>query len=145
MNAKGQALLETVAFFAMLSVLLAGWAGLTRWILVREKILLGVEESALLYSSGHFTPGEVRRATLDFMTHGTPALDATHLRIAIGRYPGFLGFYYQLDQIMIRYSNPEGWYWLLRANPVIEEQCVIRHAPTYWAPFQPWGGPAVPW
>lgn len=146
MNTRGQALIETAVFFLALSVLLGGLAGFTKWIAVREKLLLAAREGALLYSSGHWQRSEVEDRMRQFLTNGSPPLNPDGIQVSVHPLSGsIMGWFSGLDESDAQYTPPGGWNYLLGANPTIKEKCVIKHAPQYWAPQQPWGGPAVPY
>jgi hypothetical protein len=144
-NESGQALVEVAVFFMLFSVLMAAFCSFTKWMLVRERILAGTQEAALLYSSGHLTRDVVDREVKYFLTNGTPAIPSDHIQIIYATPDGFWPWFYELDKVTVRYTRDRDWYWLLGFGRVIEESCVIKHAPHYWAPIQPWGGPSVPW
>ncbi len=145
MNNRGQALIETATFFLTLSVLLGGLAGFTKWIAVREKLLLAAKEGALLYSSGHWQRAEVEDRMRQYLIAGSPPLNPDGIKVAVHPLAGIPNHYLELDESVAEYTPPGGWNYLLGADPTITEKCVIRHAPYYWAPLQPWGGPAVPY
>lgn len=145
MNERGQALIETAAFFLALSVLLGGLAGFTKWMAVREKLLLAAKEGALLYSSGHWQRVEVEDRMRKFLMAGSPPLHPDGIRVSVHPLKGLRSQFWGLDESVAGYAPPGGWSYLLGADPVILEKCVIKHAPSYWAPIQPWGGPAVPY
>jgi hypothetical protein len=143
MNWKGQALIEVAVFFMALGVLLSALCGFTRWILVRQKLLMAAKQGAFMYSSGHMRRSEVERRMKGFLQEGSPKLNPKGIRVSVGPIGGLKGTYLPLDQSMASYEPPGGWHPLLRVNSRIVEKCFIRHAAHYWAPFQPWGGPAV--
>ena len=142
-NNHGQALIETAIFFLALSVLLGGLCGFTKWIAVREKLLLAAKEGALLYSSGHWERAEVEERMRRFLMAGSPSLNPDGIHVSVGPVAGVNAWTWELDQSVAQYTPPGGWHYLLCADATITEKCVIKHAPHYWAPFQPWGGPAV--
>jgi hypothetical protein len=143
MNRQGQALIEAAAFFMELAVLSAGLCGFTRWMLVRQKLMIAVKQGALMYSSGHMTRAEVEQRMRLFLQAGMPALDPGQVHVAVRPVPGLSARFYGLDEAVAGYTSPSGWFYLLGADRHMEEKCVIMHAPHYWAPIQPWGGPAV--
>ena len=143
MKNEGQALIETAVFFLAMSVLLAGLAGFTKWFSVREKLLLAAKEGALLYSSGHWERSEVEGRMRQFLTAGSPPLNPAGIVVSVHPLKGVMAWTWELDESVAEYTPPGGWCYLLGADPKISETCVIKHAPHYWAPIQPWGGPAV--
>ena len=143
MNHKGQALIETAVFFLALSVLLTGLAGFTKWMAVREKLLLAAKQGAFLYSSGHWEKAEVENRMRQFLTSGSPPLNSSGIRVSVHALSGINAWFWELDESVAEYTPPGGWCYLLGAPSTIKEKCVIKHAPHYWAPLQPWGGPAV--
>ena len=145
MNNHGQALIETATFFLALSVLLGGLCGFTKWIAVREKLLLAAKDGAILYSSGHWQKAEVEEHMRQFLMAGSPPLNPDGIRVSVGPMPGLNAWTWEFDQSMAEYTPPGGWHYLLGADPKMTEKCVVKHAPHYWAPMQPIGGPAVPY
>jgi hypothetical protein len=143
MNDHGQALIETATFFLALSVLLGGLCGFTKWMAVREKLLLAANEGALLYSSGHWERGEVEARMRQFLAAGSPPLNPDGIHVSVGPAASMKAWTFELDESIAEYAPPGGWHYLLGADPKMTEKCVIKHAPHYWAPIQPWGGPAV--
>ena len=143
MNKKGQALIETAVFFLALSVLLAGLCGFTKWMAVRLKLLTAAKQGAFMYSSGHMQKQEVEQRMRQFLTTGSPALSAQGINVSIHSLDGVTNHFFEFDESVAQYTRPGGWYRLLGADPVITEKCVVKHAAHYWAPVQPWGGPAV--
>ena len=82
MTRHGQALIETAAFFMVFSGLLVCLLGFTQWFAVRQKILMGTREAALLYSSGRMKPVQVRAQVIHYLSTGAPAL-ADYQRIFV--------------------------------------------------------------
>jgi Flp pilus assembly protein TadG len=144
-SCSGQALIEVAMFFMAFSVLLAGFCSFTKWIAVRQKVLLAAKQGALLYSSGHYREPDVRQVMLKYLETGSPELDPSAVTISIGRKRGAVAWSFELDEVRVRYAKPGGWHDVLKIDFDVEEACVIKHAPHYWAPIQPWGGPGVPW
>jgi Flp pilus assembly protein TadG len=144
-TSRGQALVEVAAFFMAFAVLMAAFCSFTHWIAIRQRLLLAAKQGALLYSSGHYRQTEVKAVMRDFLKTGSPALDPANVSISIGRKSGAIAWTFELDEVRVRYTRPRGWHRVLLLGTSLEEVCVIRHAPRYWAPSQPWGGPGVPW
>jgi hypothetical protein len=140
---RGQALIETAVFFLVLSVLLGGFAGFTKWFVVRQKLLLAAKLGALLYSSGHWKKPEVEARMKQFLITGTPALTPAGVRVSVGPHAGLESWIFELDESVASYTPPRGWHSLLSADLTLTEKFVVKHAPKYWAPFQQWAGPAV--
>ena len=145
MNKHGQALIETAVFFMALSVLLAGLVGFTKWFAVREKLLLAAKEGAFLYSAGHLERAEAEQRMSQILSTGYPALNPDGISVSVQPVSGFTDWAWEFDEGVASYTPPGGWSYLLGADPKITETCFIKHAPHYWAPIQPWGGPAVPY
>jgi len=145
MNKRGQALIEVAVFSFSLSILLGGLAGFTKWFAVREKLLLAAQQGALLYSSGHWKRSEVENRMRQFLIGGSPPLNPDGIRVSVHPLSGINAWTWEFDESVAEYVPPGGWNYLLGADPKISEKCVIKHAPHYWAPIQPWGGPAVPY
>jgi hypothetical protein len=142
MNHRGQSLIEVVFFFFGLVFLLAGMTAFTQWFNVRQRLLIAAWEGAQLYSSGHFTKGEVESRVKRFLARGSPALDENQVQVSFNR-PSWSDQWYGIDHVTVSFSTKRGWYHLLGAYPTIKETITVKHAPYYWAPFQPWGGPAI--
>jgi Flp pilus assembly protein TadG len=145
MDNHGQALIETAVLFMALSVLLAGLVGFTKWFAVREKLLLAAKQGAFLYSSGHLERAEVEQRMRDFLSTGSPALNPSGISVSVHPMSGLNAWTLEIDESIAAYTPAQGWYYLLGADPTVTEKCYIKHAPHYWAPLQPWGGPAVPY
>ena len=145
MNNRGQALIETAAFFLMFSGLLAMFLGFTKWFTVRQKVLLGAREAALLYSSGRMTDQDVKAQVRRYLTTGTPALAGDRLEINISDYSGLQAHFLELDQITVRYTSQSRWYRYIGVNPTMEETCIIKHATHYGPPLQKLLGPPIPY
>ena len=145
MNNHGQALIEVAVFFMVLSVLLGGLCGFTKWIAIREKLLLAAKQGAFMYSSGHMERAEAEERMRQFLIAGSPPLNPGGIRVSVHPLDGLENKYYSLDESVAEYVPPGGWNYLLGADPKITERCVIKHAPHYWAPFQTLSGPAVPY
>jgi hypothetical protein len=143
MNTKGQALIEVAVFFMSLSILLAGLCGFTQWVMTRQKLLIAAKQGALMYSSGHMTRPEVEQQMRHFLETGVPAMNSKGIQVTVGPLSGLNAKFNELDQSIAGYTRPGGWYSLLGVDAHMEEKCVIKHAPHYWAPFQTWSGPAV--
>lgn len=143
MNRRGQALIEVAVFFMALSVLLAGLCGFTKWIMVRQKLLIAAKQGALMYSSGHMQKSEVEKRMRKFLIAGSPALSAEGLRVSVHAMSGWNNRFNELDESIAEYTSPGGWCRLLGADPRITEKCVIKHAPHYWDPILRLSGPAV--
>jgi hypothetical protein len=141
-NNRGQALIETAAFFLMFSGLMAMFLGFTKWFTVRQKILLGAREAALLYSSGRMTVEEVQTQVRRYLTTGNPALVGDRLQITIEPYGGLL---LELDKATVRYTSQSRWYRWIEINPTMEEICIIKHATHYGPALQKFLGPPVPY
>lgn len=144
MNRRGQALMETIGFIGLLAILLSSLACFTRWLLVREKLLAGLRQAALLYSSGQYERTDVEAHVRLAMTRGWPHLDAGRIQVIVERQPGQAGRFYRLDQIRVVYwpDRVLGRYF----TEPMEEKCVIKHAPVYEPSLMGLGpGPAVPW
>ncbi len=144
-NDHGQALIEMAAFFMSLAVLLGGFCGFTKWVAVRQKLLLAAKEGALLYSSGRLTRAEVESQMRQFLLTGSPALHPRGIQVSVGPRPGMVAWASELDESVASYTPQAGWHYLLGAKANLSEKFVIKHAPHYWGPLQPWGGPAVPY
>jgi len=144
-NNGGQALIETVAFFLAFSILLTVMCSFTKWMAIREKLLCAAKEGALLYSSGTQTRADVKAVLTRYLTHGSPELDPKGIRLYVGAKAGLIAYGGEFDQIRVGYVRPGGYYSIIRLDPFVEETCVVKHAPRYYAPFQPWGGPAILW
>ena len=146
MNARGQALVEVAVFFLLLAVLLACLLGFTRWITLRQKLLLAAREGALLYSSGRMTVEEVQEHIRGFLRNGSPVMDVKRLEfVSMGPCPGWRAKVLELDQITLRYSSPSPWYRYLGIDPTLEETCIIKHASHYGPPLQKFFGPPLPY
>jgi hypothetical protein len=148
MNCKGQALIEVATFFMALSVLLGGLCGFTKWIIVREKLLLAAKQGAFLYSSGHMTRAEVENSMRQFLIGGTPPLNPDGIYVSVhsrGTALSWADRYWQIDESVAQYTPPGGWNYLLGAEATMKETCVIKHAPHYWDPILRVAGPAVPY
>ena len=142
---RGQALVETAFFFLMFATLMASFLGFTKWFCVRQKVLLGAREAALLYSSGRMTVEEVQAQVRRYLTTGSPALVADRLQVDIGTYDGLQAQFLELDRITVRYTSQSRWYRYVGINPVMEETCIIKHAIHYGPPLQKFLGPPVPY
>ena len=145
MTDRGQTLIETAVFFLALSVLLGGFAGFTKWMAVREKLLLAAKEGALLYSSGHWQRAEVEEHMRQYLVTGSPPLNPDGIDVSVHPLKGSPGRKWELDESMAEYTPAGGWNYLLGADPKMTERCVVKHAPHYWGPSQPWTGPALPY
>ena len=143
---RGQATIETVAFFMTLTIMIVCLLGFTKWFLLRQKLLIGARHGALLYSSGRMTEEEVRQSLIKFFTTGSPTFSRGRLSIQIGSYrPDPIATIAQLDIVKIRYTSQSSWYRFTRLNPVLEEKCIIKHAVTFGPGLQPVYGPPVWW
>ena len=145
MNCKGQALIEVAVFFMSLSILLAGLCGFSKWITVRQKLLLAAKQGAFMYSSGHMEKAEVEERMRQFLIKGTPPLNPDGIHVSVHPLSGFKNKFWNLDESVADYVSPGGWCYLLGADPKITEKCVIRHSPHYWDPILLMAGPAVPY
>jgi hypothetical protein len=141
----GQALIETIVALLTVIGMVVCLLGFTKWMTVRQKMLIAVRHGALLYSSGRMTEEEVRTRLLRFLTNGSPALKQERLQIQIGRRRTFLDTLLQLDIVKVRYTSESSWYALTHLNPTVEEKCIIRHAAPYGIAWQPLYGPPVSW
>src|SRR5258708_1610253 len=137
MNNHGQSLIETTVFFLAVSIWLAGLTGFTKWIAVREKLLLAAKEGALLYSSGHMKRADVEMRMRQFLIVGSPRLNPDGISVSVHPASGVQAWTLELDESIAAYTPPQGWYSLLGADSKMTEKCVIKHAPHYWAPIQP--------
>jgi hypothetical protein len=142
---RGQALIEAVAFFMSLTLMVVCFLGFTKWFMTRQKLLIAVHQGAMLYSSGRMTDSEVRGRMARFLTSGSPALAAGRIQIGIGHRLGFQDISKQLDIVKVRYTSQSSWYSFTQLNPVMEEKCVIKHAATYGPGLQPFYGPPLSW
>lgn len=140
---RGQALVETAVFFLAIAVLLGGFCGFTKWFVVRQRVLLAAKEGALLYSSGRFTRGEVESRVRSLLRKGSPALSGSGLRIDLRTREGRVAWALEIDECQVSYTPPRGWHTLLGVPAAVSETFAVKHAPKYWGPLQPWGGPAV--
>jgi hypothetical protein len=145
MNERAQSLIEVETFFMALSVLLAALLGFTRWMAIREKLLLAAKQGALLYSSGHVQRAVAEQEMRRFLTSGSPVLDPGGIAVSIHSRSGIQSWWFELDEVFAEYTAPKGWYPLLGLDSRIRETCVIKNAAHYWlsGPFP--GGPAVPY
>jgi hypothetical protein len=145
MNQRGQALIETVAFFMAFSGLIICLLGLTQWFTVRQKLLVAAREAALLYSSGDIQRDKVQSLVSHYLTTGSPALAQERIKIDVGPYSGFQAKLFSLDQVTIHYTIQSSWIRAIGLNPTMEETCILKHAPHYGPPFQTLWGPPYPY
>ena len=145
MNRRGQALIETAAFFLMFSSLLAAFLGFTKWFTIRLKILSACREAAILHSSGRMRPEEVRTQVRRYLATGSPALAEDRIQIELAADSGIQSTLLQLDKITVRYTSRSRWYRYLSLSPTMEETCIIKHATHYGPPLQTLLGPPVPY
>ena len=143
MNERGQALIELAVFSFIVFALLAIMMAFTKWIVIRQKLLMASKEGALLYSSGRFTKQEVETRITHYLEIGRPALLRSGIQVSFRRSYATIGFLDPLDRVTVRYTTESDWPSLLRVGPTIEETSIVRHAPDYWAFFLPLGGPPV--
>jgi hypothetical protein len=144
---SGQALIEAVAFFMTLILMVVCMLGFTKWFMVKQKMLMAVRQGALLYSSGRVTEEEVRQRLTQYLTSGSPSLVQNRLTIDVGGYTMLNPFSLndQLDIVRIRYKSQSPWYSFTNLNPNLEEKCIIKHAATYGPGLQPFYGPPTQW
>lgn len=145
MNNKGQALIQVAVFFLAFSLLMAGFCSFTKWMAVRLKLLVAAKQGALMYSSGHMKRAEVEQRMRQFLVSGFPALSSQGVFVSVHPMAGWVNRFNELDECVAEYRRPGGWHTLLGVRTILSEKCVVKHAPHYWAPIQPWGGPGVPY
>jgi len=145
MNRKGQALIEVAVFMLFLGGFMAGLVVFTQWIQCRQKVLLAAKQGALLYSSGRFEKSHVEQHMRRYLISGPPYIQPDQVKIEIKREMTLIGINSQLDRITVHYQPPAGGPRWLGPLGEIRESCVVRHAPTYAYPYQPFYGPAVSW
>ena len=143
MSEKGQALIESIPFFLVLFGLLGALVVFAQWFLIHQKLLIAAREGAMLYSSGRFNRGVVRRKVCAYLERGSLALEDRRLKVEVGRWQGKQAKLFQLDEVKVSYLPHS---WLPRFfEQTMEEKCVIKHAPHYGAPYQTRYGPPVSW
>ena len=141
-NKSGQVMIECIAFFLVMAALLSCFLSLTKWFLIRQRLLVAVREAALLYSSGRFTKGEVEAHIKSMLAQGMPALASERVQVFCEPASGWQAHVLVLDHIRVQYRPTSAW--VRRAQPVMEEQCTIKHA-AHYGPLSPkFWGPPVP-
>ncbi len=145
MNSRGQAMIEVAVFMLFTSGLMVGLVVFTQWILLHQKLLLTAKQGIHLYSSGRFEKSDVERHMRRYLATSPPWIDPSRVHIEIKPQEGVAGYVYRLDRVSVQYTPSRAWFHWLGELGTIEEVCVVAHAPTYAASYQPWYGPAVPW
>jgi len=142
---SGQALVEWAFLLPLYTMLFSAIVAFALWFSIRHELLVAVREAALLYSSGRITPDETRHLVQQDLLHGTPSLDVVPDDIYVGPYSGFQARLFRLDEVRIVY-HPRRFLsrWIFED---MHEQCVIKHAPSYWQTDIPGAnlGPPIPW
>jgi hypothetical protein len=139
---SGQAMIECIAFFLVMVVLLSCFLSLTEWFLTRQRLLVAVREAALLYSSGRFTKEEVQARIKSTLAQGMPTLPCERVQVYCEPASGWQAKVFVLDRIRVQYRPTS--IWVSRVEPVMEEQCTIKHAAHYGPLLQKLWGPPVP-
>jgi hypothetical protein len=143
MNKRGQALVESIPILMVMAGILGALVMLTQWFLIRQKLLIAVREGAMLYSSGRHTASEVDFRMRRYLESGSLPLNPKRLQLRIGRSSVRGSTMAHLDEVRASY-RPGNWLQR-RFQQIMEEKCVIKHAPHYGLPWQTLHGPAVPW
>jgi len=132
MNRQGQALVEVAVFVVVTLGLIISFLGFTKYFLVRQKLLCGLREAMVMYSSGHFEMPEVEQRVKEYLKTGSPQLVAERVTLTLQRPSSVTDRMIDVDQLTLRYNN-------------LEETCFIKHANNY-GPSIPklWGPPVRP-
>jgi hypothetical protein len=127
---KGQALIEWFLLFPLyFSIFMATWV-FGQWFLVRQQLIMGCREAALLYSSGRLTAPEVNVIVRQSLAKGRPGLDSRCIVIRLGRASGWQAVFYNLDEVSVTFTGTLLIHRFTKKKPM-EETCVIKHAPAY--------------
>jgi hypothetical protein len=138
---RGQALVEWSLLLPLFGALLIALWGFGQWFVVREELIMTVREGALLYSSGRMTKSEVKQVMQAALLRGHPGIFIPLDKIDVGHAVGRWANTYRLDRIHVEY-HPD-LFPLSEFSHLMEEQCVIKHAPPYQTPFH--SGQPVSW
>jgi hypothetical protein len=143
MKTNGQALIETAVITPLIVLILAATVAFAQWLLIRQRLVIATREAAMLYSSGRMNSAEVQKWVKRYAARSRPLMSPEDIDIRTGRQSGWEAQLHHLDLIVVRYRCP---VWLGRYfEPVMEEKCVIKHAPHYGPPIQTLYGPPIPW
>lgn len=140
LNRSGQALVEWALLLPLYGALIFAIVIFGKWFCIKQQLIFATREAAYLYSSGRMTAPEVQRRIQQSLAHGSPGLILRDEDISVGRREGVQARMWELDQISIRFQVPDFWKSLFKFEDM-EEVCVIKHAPTYGAPFSSLGFP----
>jgi hypothetical protein len=143
MNCRGQALIESVPFFMVVAGLIGIVLNFSQWFLTHQKLLIAARGGAMLYSSGRLTRNEAQRRVRAYLSAGSIPLDARRVSVAIGHSTDRLAHFYHLDEVRVRYVPSSRLQQFFES--IMEEKCVIKHAPRYGPPFPAVLGPPVNW
>ncbi len=140
---SGQALVESLAFFVVLAGILVTFVGFTKWFLMKQKLLMAARSGAMLYSSGHLQDYEVKARLRHYLASGSPTFLTENVTIRLGSAVHPRAHSWRLDKVQIEYRPASPIVRLIQ--PVMEEQCVIKHAPHYGPGGQNLFGPPILW
>jgi hypothetical protein len=135
MNNRGSALAETAFFFMTMAVMIGGMIAFAQGFVIRQKLISGTRQAALLYSSGRFTVPQVEFYVRRFMTRGSPKLEGSRFTILCRRRMTPTGRLNNLDEVVLSYSG-QGPMRRFFPSPMVE-RLVIKHTAKY--PTDPLG------
>lgn len=148
-NERGQALIEWMVLFPLYVAWIVAAVTFGQWFLIHQELQQAAREAAWLYSSGRMEKTDVRHYVQQSLQYSFPPIQLPDENIELGRCNVQKSF--QLDQIRIVYiPPPNSWLRIFFTNPlnktcVLEETCVIKHAPAYWTFMLIQSGPPVRW
>ena len=123
-----------------------------QWFLIHQELLQATREAAWLYSSGRMERTDVQRYVQQYLRECFPPIQIPIQNIEMDKSDAPQAKLFHLDKIRIVYVAPSN-SWLrfffkedpIKKTCVLEETCVIKHAPGYWTFTLIQSGPPVPW